>query len=292
MQLFLQILIDGFAISSLYALGAVGFTLIFGVSGVLNLSHGAIMVVAAVVGWLVAGSTGLGAIGGTLLGILAGLLSAYATYFVVVRPIQRSKAIPHEETEIFVLTGTLLWGIMITAVLDYLFTDNPVTMRPLITGVTPIAGVRTPTNEIMIAVICWMVIGLLWLLVNRTRTGKALLAAAINPRGLTMLGFELSTIHFLVWTIYGTLAGLAGVLLASFLGASSANAGQLTASAFSIVVLGGLGSVSGSLIAAYVVGYLETITAYLIAPTLRPIPALLLLVIVVYLRPQGLLGRR
>lgn len=88
------------------------------------------------------------------------------------------------------------------------------------------------------------------------------------------------------------LAGLAGVLLASFLGAGSGNIAQLTASAFSIVVLGGLGSVSGSLLAAYLVGYLETITAYLVAPTLRPIPALLLLVLVVSIRPQGLLGRR
>ena len=88
------------------------------------------------------------------------------------------------------------------------------------------------------------------------------------------------------------LAGGAGVLLASFLGVSTANAGQLTASAFSIVVLGGLGNVSGSLIAAFVVGYLETITAYLLAPTLRPIPSLILLVLVVYFRPQGLLGRR
>jgi branched-chain amino acid transport system permease protein len=225
-------------------------------------------------------------------GILAGLISAYATYLVVVRPIQRSPAIPREETEIFVLTGTLLWGIMIQVGMAYLFTDNPVTMRPLIGGVVNIAGVRTPQNEIVIAGLCWVAIGLLWVLVNWTRAGKALLAASINPRGLTLLGFELSNIYLLVWTIYGVLAGIAGVLLASFLGISSANAGQLTASAFSIVVLGGLGSVSGSLVAAYVVGYLETITAYLVAPTLRPIPALILLVIVVYLRPQGLLGRR
>ncbi len=82
------------------------------------------------------------------------------------------------------------------------------------------------------------------------------------------------------------------MLLASFLGVSSNNAGQLTASAFSIVIVGGLGSVSGSLLAAYMVGYLETLTAYLVAPTLRPIPALLLLVLVVYIRPRGLLGRR
>jgi branched-chain amino acid transport system permease protein len=288
----LQILIDGFAISALYALAAVGFTLIFGVSGVLNLSHGGIMLVAALIGWWAAGDLGLGVYGGTLVGILAGLLTAYLTYFVVVRPIQRSRKIPREETEIFVLTGTLLWGIMIQVGMAALFSDNPITMRPLIRGVVNIFGVNTPKNELMIAVVCWVVIGLLWLLINRTRVGKSMLAASINPRGLTLLGFELSRIYFLVWTIYGTLAGIAGVLLASFLGVGTANAGQLTASAFSIVVLGGLGSVSGSLLAAFVVGYLETITAYLLNPTLRPIPALLLLVLVVYLRPQGLLGRR
>ncbi|MBS0562440.1 MAG: branched-chain amino acid ABC transporter permease [Proteobacteria bacterium] len=292
MQLGLQILIDGFAISSLYALGAVGFTLMFGVSGVLNLSHGAIMVVAALLGWFSAGELGFGTYLGTLAGIVSGLLAAYATYFVVVRPIQRSRAIPSEETEIFVLTGTLLWGIMIQVGSDYLFTDNPVTMKPLFPGVVNILGVRTPVNEVMIAILSWVIIGLLWQLVNRTRAGKTLLAASMNPRGLTLLGVELSSIYLLVWTIYGVLAGIAGVLLASFLGVSSANAGQLTASAFSIVVLGGLGSVSGSLLAAYIVGYLETMTAYLIAPTLRPIPALLLLVLVVYTRPQGILGRR
>ncbi|MBV8575491.1 MAG: branched-chain amino acid ABC transporter permease [Acetobacteraceae bacterium] len=291
-MLALQILIDGFAISSLYALGAVGFTLMFGVSGVLNLAHGGIMLVAALIGWFAASEYGTGVYAGTAIGIIAGLCTAYATYFAVVRPIQRSRAIPREETEIFILTGTLLWGIMIQVGMNYLFTDNPVTMRPLLPGVVSIAGVRTPDNEILIAILSWIVIGFLWLLVNRTRAGKALLAAAINPRGLTLLGFELSNIYFMVWTIYGVLAGIAGVLLASFLGVSSANAGQLTASAFSVVVLGGLGSVSGSLIAAYVVGYLETLTAYLVAPTLRPIPALLLLVLVVYVRPQGLLGRR
>jgi branched-chain amino acid transport system permease protein len=291
-MLALQILIDGFAISALYGLAAVGFTMIFGVSGVLNLAHGGIMLVAALIGWFVASSFDTGPFLGAAVGILAGLGMAYLTYFVVVRPIQRSRILPAAEHEIFILTGTLLWGIMIQVLMNYLFTDNPVTMRPMFPGVVNLLGVRTPRNEIMIAAICWAVIGLLWLLVNRTRAGKQLLAASINPRGLTLLGFELSRIYLLVWTIYGVRAGLAGVLLASFLGVGSANAGQLTASAFSIVVLGGLGSVSGSLVAAYVVGYLETITAYLIAPTLRPIPALLLLVLVVYVRPQGLLGRR
>ncbi len=285
-----QILIDGFAISALYGLGAVGFTLMFGVSGVLNLAHGGTVLVAAVVAWLAADA--IGALPGALAGLLAGIATAFATYALVVRPIQRSRSIPREETEIFVLTGTLLWGIMIQEAVAYFTTTSPHTVRPLIAGVTDIAGVRTPSNEILTAVLCWAAIGGLWLLVNRTRAGKALLAASINPRGLTLLGYELSRIYLLVWAIYGVLAGIAGVLLGAFLGVSSDNAGTLTASAFSIVVLGGLGSVAGSLLAAYCVGYLETLTSYLVSPAFRNIPALVLLIIVVYVRPQGLLGRR
>jgi branched-chain amino acid transport system permease protein len=288
----LQILIDGFAISSLYALGAIGFTLIFGVSGVLNLSHGSIMVVAAISAWLIAGDGGAGPYGGALGGIAVAIVFAFITYSLVVRPIQTSRAVPQEEKEIFVLTGTLLWGIMVQVLVAYFFTNNPKTVPPLLPGVIDIVGVRTPINEVLTAAISWAVMALLWVLVNRTRTGKTLLAASINPRGLTLLGFELTHIHRLVWLIYGALAGIAGVLLGIFLGVSSDNAGMLTASAFSIVVLGGLGSVSGSLIAAYVVGYLETLTAYLVSPSIRTVPVLLLLVLVVYLRPQGLLGRR
>ena len=288
----LQILIDGFAISSLYGIGAVGFTLLFGVCGVLNLAHGGIILIAALFGWWFAAQYNFGPYGGAAIGILAGLLASYITYFVVVRPIQRSRAIPASEEELFVLTGTLLWGVMIQVAMDYLFSNNPVTMQPLVPGVINLFGVRTPRNELLIAAVCWVVIGLIYLLVNRTRIGKQLLAAAINPRGLTLLGFELSNIYLVAWTIYGLLAGLAGVLLASFFGVSSDNAGNLTASAFTIVILGGLGSVPGSLIAAYIVGYAETLTAYLVAPTLRPIPALLILVMVLYIRPRGLLGRR
>jgi branched-chain amino acid transport system permease protein len=287
-----QILIDGFAVSSLYALGATGFTLIFGVSGVLNLSHGALMVAAAIAAWVAGSDFGANAYLCAAFGILVGFVASLLTYFVVVRSMQLSKRIREDEKEIFILTATLLWGIMISELVAYFYTNNAKTVLPIVEGVVTLAGVRTPTNEIFTAVTCWLVIGLLWLLVNRTRAGKAVLAASMNPRGVTLLGIELGSIYLAVWTIYGLLVGIAGVLLGMFLGVSSYSVGPLTASAFSIVVLGGLGSVSGSLIAAYVVGYLETMTAYLVSPAYRTIPALLLLVIVMYVRPRGLLGRR
>ncbi len=291
-MLFWQILIDGFAISALYALGATGFTLIFGVSGVLNLSHGAIMVGSAVAAWALESLLQVNAYAAAALGVVIGTALAVLTYFVSVRPIQRSPRVAEAEKEIFILTATLLWGIIISETVAYFFTNNAKTVLPIVEGVVTVLGVRTPTNEFFTAVVCWLAIGLLWLLVNRTRYGKAVLAASMNPRGVTLLGIELAQIHLAVWLIYGLLASIAGILLGMFLGVSSYSVGPLTASAFSIVVLGGLGSVSGSLIAAYVVGYLETVTAYLVNPAYRTIPSLLLLVAVMYLRPQGLFGRR
>jgi len=291
-MLFWQILIDGFAVGSLYALGAMGFALIFGVSGVLNLSHGALMVAAVVAAWAAGNDLHVGPYAGAAIGVVVGLVASLVTYFAVVRPLQNSKKIREDEKEIFILTATLLWGIMLQELIAYFYTNNAKTVSPIVGGVISIAGVRTPANELFTAIVCWIVIGLLWLLVNRTRAGKAVLAASMNPRGVTLLGIELPQIYIAVWAIYGVLIGVAGVLLGMFLGVSSYSVGPLTASAFSIVVLGGLGSVSGALIAAYVVGYLETITAYLISPAYRTIPALLLLVVVMYVRPRGLLGRR
>ena len=189
-MLFWQILIDGFAISSLYALGATGFALIFGVSGVLNLSHGALMVTAVVAAWAAGNDLHVGAYTGAAIGV-TGFVASLVTYFVVVRPLQTSRKIREEEKEIFILTATLLWGIMIQELIAYLYTNNAKTVAPIAAGVVSIVGVRTPANEIFTAIVCWLAIGLLWLLVNRTRAGKVLLAASMNSRGVTLLGVEL-----------------------------------------------------------------------------------------------------
>jgi branched-chain amino acid transport system permease protein len=291
-QLLAQIVVDGTVLSALYGLGAAGFALIFGVSGVLNLAHGAVLLVAAMTAWAMASELGLGPYLSQLAGVGGGVIAAYLTYYVVIRPLQRSRKIPDEEREIFVLTATLLWAIMISELLAHFFTATSITVPPLVQGVSQVLGVRTPTNELAVGAVAWLVIGALWLFVHGTRTGKAVWAASINPRGLALLGFDLERIYRWVWGIYGIMGGVAGVLLASFLGANPARAGDLTASAFSIVVLGGLGSIFGSLLASYLIGFIETLTAYLVAPSLRDLPGLIILVLVLYLRPRGLFGRR
>ncbi len=105
---------------------------------------------------------------------------------------------------------------------------------------SPFSVCARRSNEIFTALVCLVVIGALWLLVNRSRIGKSVLAASMNPRGATLLGVELSRIYVLVWGIYGVLAGIAGVLLGMFLGVSSYSVGPLTASAFTYRGIGRL----------------------------------------------------
>jgi len=291
-HLILEILIDGFVIGAIYALGAAGFTIIFGVSGVLNLAHGSIMVVGAMVAWYCAVELNVSVYLGSIIGILASVVVTYLLYGLVVRPLDKSRRVRDAERPVFIFTATLLAAIILQGILDYTLGSSPVTPPSLVRGRTTLAGIHIPNNQILIGVIAWLVIGLLWLFITRTRTGKAMAAASMNRTGLAIVGYSIDRIYFLVWGLYGFLAGLAGVLLASFLGASSQVGISLTASAFTIVVLGGLGNVPGSLAAAYIIGFLGTITAYSISPAIRDYPGLILLIIILYIRPQGLFGRQ
>ncbi len=291
MQLFWEILVNGFIVSSIYALGAMGFSLIFGTAGILNLAHGAYLVLAAIVAWFFISYFKLPLPAGLAIGVLASVLFSYLLFFLLVNPIDKSKRIPEEEKAIFVLTATLLWSIIIEGMLDYVFGSTPVVIPPFVSGSMHVFEISVTYNMIILAMISLLIIGLLWFAINRTRPGKMLLAASMSRTGVAIMGIELKRVYLLLWGIYGILAGISGVLLAAFLGASARAAPELTGMAFSIVVLGGLGSITGSFFASYIIGYLGTLTAYLISPSYTPLPAFFVLVVILLLRPQGLFGR-
>lgn len=291
MHLLLQILINGFIVSSIYALGAMGFSLIFGTAGILNLAHGAYLVLSAIVAWFFISHFHLPLLAGLLLGVLASAAVSYLLFFAVVNPIDKSSRIPREEKEVFVLTATLLWSMIVQGLLDYGFGSTPVVIPPFAHGDLHLFAVNLTYNMIILAIVSLCIIGLLWFVINRTRSGKMLLAASMSHTGLAIMGIELKRVYLLLWGIYGLLTGVSGVLLASFLGASASGAPDLTGLSFSIVVLGGLGSITGSFFASYIIGYLGTITAYLISPSYTSLPAFFVLVLILFLRPQGLFGR-
>jgi len=107
---------------------------------------------------------------------------------------------------------------------------------------------------------------------------------------VTLLGLELGNIYVVVWAIYGILAGIAGVLLGMFLGVSSYSVGPLTASAFSIVVLGGLGSIMGALIAGLLLGLVQTLTIAYVSSGLSDAIIFSILFLALLLRPTGFFG--
>ncbi|WP_342363129.1 branched-chain amino acid ABC transporter permease [Terrarubrum flagellatum] len=287
-----QLLVSGLLISAVYALATTGFTLLYGVSGILNLSHGTTLATAGMIAWYLGGKGWIGPSGAILVGVASGVAVGLLTYLLIIKPIQRMPGLTVNDEHVFMLVGTLLWTIILQEALSHIFGDVPVSIPQLAPGVINVLGVRTPISSLLVAVIAWGVIGLLWFYVTQTRAGKSVLAASINPRGLVLCGFSLKSIYRIVWAVYGAMAGLAGVLVAMILGVSPSGGLELTATAFSIVILGGLGSVGGSLIAANLIGFVETATAYLVGPSLRSLPALLILIVVLYFRPQGLFGRR
>lgn len=291
MNIFWQILLDGFIISSIYAVGVVGFSLIFGTAGVLNLSHGAFLVLSAIISWFFVSHFHFALFSGILMGIIASTIVSYLLFISLINPIDKSNKIPIEEKEVFILTATLLWSMIIEELLDYFFSSNPVILPPFVKGVLHVFKMNITYNEILLSVFSIGILLVLWIFINKTKTGKILLAASMNHEGLAISGISLKKAYLILWGVYGILTGISGVLLASFLGASAESVPSLTGLAFSVVVLGGLGNITGSIVAAFLIGYIQTATAYLISPSYTAIPAYVILILILMFKPQGLFGR-
>lgn len=278
-----QVLILGFLISSLYALVAVGFTMIFGVAGVLNLAHGAFVMIGAYLAiwafvllkWSLPVAFAFAILG---VAVIAPLI-----YRVLIRPI--------ENRTVTVFLATLLLAVLLEQVIILFFSGKPRTdLPPFIQGGFVLWGTSVPYNRLLAGVVALVVIGLLWVFVTRTKSGKAILALSMDRRGAALVGIPSQRITLWVWAISGALAALAGLFITSFLGIQPFEERVSLVIAFSTVVLGGLGSIPGSLWAAFIIGYAETI-AQAFAPEARGLASLAILLIVLTIRPQGLFGR-
>lgn len=278
----LDVLIFGFLISSLYALAAVGFTMIFGVAGVLNLAHGAFVMVGAYLAIWASTVLGWDIYAATSLAVAAMALIAPLIYLVFVRPVI------HRPVTVFL--GTLLLAVVAEQIMILIFSPNPRTLKALVGGYWTFLDVTIPWNRVVASLIALVSIVALWFFVNRTRTGKAITALSMERVGAALVGIYEYRIQLVVWALSGALAAIAGVFLTSFLGMSPFGGRVPLVVSFSIVVLGGLGSIPGSLWAAYIIGYAETITTQFV-PEARGLPSLVILLLILTFKPQGLFGR-
>ena len=269
-------------LGALYSLVAIGFTLIFGVGGVLNLAHGAAITLGAYAAYYVT-EAGFGIWVGALAAFVLPGLFSYALYRGMIR-----RVAGHPIT---VLILTLVAGLVVEQVFLVVAGTQPLAIPALVGGQTEVFSRGVENNRIAAVVLSWLLIAGLFYFVTRTKQGKAILAISMSKKGAALVGIEADSVYGYTWLIAGALAGIAGLFLASFLTANPLMGRNPLLLSFAIVVLGGLGSIRGSVLGAYLIALLDQITVTMISTRLSGVAALVVLVVVLLVRPEGLFGR-
>ncbi len=284
MDTFVQILVQGALTSATLALVAVGFSLVFGVGGVVNLAHGSFFLISAYTAVALTGSgvpLFLAVVGGVLAAVTAGVLLARG----VVRPLHGQG--------VSVLIASLSVAIFVEAAARLFFGTHDRNLPSFASGSTSVLGVTVLTSRIVAFVVAVVAIAGLVLLLEKTRAGRIVRAVSEDAEAARLMGIETRHVELMVLALGAGLAGLAGVIVAPFQVVYPGMWLAPLTSAFAIVILGGLGSVSGTIVAALVVGYLDRSVAYLVKDGEIKVGLITIIVILVTLvvRPHGLRGK-
>jgi branched-chain amino acid transport system permease protein len=283
--------VTGLGLGGLYFLVASGLSLIYGVMGILNFAHGAFLTIGAYAGYEVGSRIGAGTWPGFLLmvlvGIVAGAAVAAAVELLLIRRLYR-----REIEQVLVTVGL---GLAAVALVVGVWGSDP---RPLPTPAwmartTAIAGAEIPDLRFVCLAAALVVLLGLQLLLTRTRYGLIIRAGVENRSMVSALGIDVRRTFTAVFTLGGALAGLAGVLTALYNSTVSPGMGDsLLIYAFIVVVIGGLGSVPGSALAAAAVALLQQYANFYAATGVGDLVVVAALAAVLLVRPGGVLGRQ
>ncbi len=291
MSSFVLYTITGLGLAGLYFLLAAGLSLIFGLMSVLNLAHGAFFAAGGFAAWFVMANVDAVPPGPrfVLAVIAAGLVGALAGGAVERGLIRRLYG---RHVEQILLTIGL--GMAAVALMGAWFGYDPRLMpQPdWFRGTTHILGAAIPNNRLLLIGVATVMLIALMAFLNRTRHGLIIRAGVENPMMVRALGIDVSKSFTLVFAIGGLLAGIGGSLGAVYFNGINPNlgTGQLIF-AFIVVVIGGLGSIPGTAVAAVLVALTQVYANNYIATGLGSISVVILLAVVLLVRPQGLLGK-
>jgi branched-chain amino acid transport system permease protein len=278
-----QILIQGLLLSGLYALIAIGFTMIFSVGRVLNLAYGAYLMLGGYTYFWVVQTMDMpktfGLIAAIGIGVLAGLLK----HRFIVKPLKSDP--------VAVEIATLILAVVIQAGIVLVFNDSAKIMHPIVPGVWRIGGATVTFNILTATVASWVILTGLLFFVRKTHVGRAISAVSMDVKGAAISGINPDRINMITWGISGALGAIAGVFFASYTQLSPSMWVAPLIIAVAVVIVGGIGSIMGTLIVAHIIGFMEIISTTLIAAELRGVFTMALIIIVLVLMPRGLFGR-
>jgi len=284
---FLQRLAAGLNFGLLIALAAIGITLIFGTTGLNNFAHGEMVTFGAIVAWIFAVLLGLNIFLAMVIALVLGGVFGYLNDWLLWRPLRR-KGVK--------LVQAMIVSIGLAIALRYFYLMNiggdTKTMSVGLSDAVVLGPVRITTGSLLSMVISVVVLLLVGLFLTRTRIGKATRAVSDNPSLAAASGIDVDRIIRIVWVIAGALAALAGVMLALYRQVSWDMGFQVLLLMFAAVTLGGLGSAYGALVGSIVVGLFVELSTLFIPPDLKYAAALVVLIVVLLVRPQGILGRK
>jgi branched-chain amino acid transport system permease protein len=282
--MFADILITGLINGGVYALLALGFSLIFGVARIVNIAHTAFYMLAAYAVYAFLNILGLPLLVSIVLaiGLVTGL--SMVCYKLVIEPVR--------EYESAVLIATIALALVFQESLLLTFGGHFLGSPTLIAGNMDLAGVRVTYQQLLtIGVVALVLLGM-WLLLNRTRLGLAIRATANDLEVANLMGMNVGRVAMYTVAISVALAAIAGVVIAPLFVVDPLMWLSPLVTMLAIVVLGGLGSLKGSLIGAFVIAYVEAITVFTVpsGSFLKGAVALSIMVLVLLIRPEGLFG--
>jgi branched-chain amino acid transport system permease protein len=283
-----QQLLNGLAAGAAYALFALGFTLIFGVMRVINLTYGVYYSSGALLAlWLM--QNGISLLLALPLASCAIGLIAVGVDFILLTRLQRARA-PELASLMVTLGATLLLYSVANTWLGTNVRRFPPSVIP--SASFEIFGLYITLSQILIMVLVVVVVMSLSLFLNATRAGLALRALAQNPDAARLMGVRVDVMTAYVSFISGSLGSLAGILLGLNYNAIQPYMGEsMMLKGFAVIILGGLGDVRGALIAGVLIGVLEAMVAGYMSSSLKEAIGFVLLVLTLWIRPSGLFGQ-
>jgi branched-chain amino acid transport system permease protein len=285
LQQFAQQLINGISLGSIYALIALGYTMVYGIMRLINFAHGDIYMVGAYVGFF---STTLLHVGFFPALIIAMVMTGLVGMFierVAYRPLRSAPKI-----------AILITAIGVSLLLEYggilLLTPQPRTFPAIFTAaVYNIGPLVINSQQVLILAVSVVLMILLTYLVQKTKLGKAMRAVSFDPDAAMLMGINVNTVISFTFGVGSALAGAAGVLVGVYYNSIDPLMGIMPGlKAFIAAVLGGIGVIPGAMAGGVILGVIEALVSGFISSTFRDAAAFGILIIILLFKPSGLLG--
>jgi branched-chain amino acid transport system permease protein len=282
----IQTLVLSVLVGGIYALVASGLTLIFGVMRVINIAHGAFLILGGFLTYTVWHVFGLDPLIGVLVTTPIVFVIGWLVYRLLVRPIRHA---PMSSTVLL----TFGLALVLEGVMGVIWGNDSTSIRPSYVDESfHLGSVFLPKAQVYGGLVAVVVLVALWLTLTKTWLGRAIRAAAANPASAELVGIKVTSVAALVFGLGLAAAGAGGSITGVLYPFVPGSHYLWIARLLAIVVLGGLGSLEGAVISAMIFGIAETVTAVYISPAWATAVPYAIVFAVLLIRPQGLLGTR